>query len=174
MKNQTIIIGLKFVFPIVIIAFLQLYSRLRKGKLTAQAPFLFLQDNDRNRLMTTLAFGFFSQIISSLLNFEASNLNLCRGVFFTEKYTCNFFVTILEGTLTALIAYPLFALISSQHILVSSILGIVYIAWEMVATGLQFNVPPPLILKLSHQIINTGNVLASVLLLRFYFSLPFT
>ena len=52
--------ALAFLIPIVIIVIMQIYSRIKKGKFTAQPPFLFLLDNDRNRLLTITTFGFLS------------------------------------------------------------------------------------------------------------------
>ena len=138
MKGQSVIIALAFTFPILIIAFMQIYSRIKKGRLTAQAPFLFLKDNDRNKLMTTLVFGFLSQTIFDLI-MNKQNLNFCGNVELLEQGICEFFELILYATLAGLLAYPLFALITSPHVLVASIAGILYVTWELIRTGLIFN-----------------------------------
>eukprot|EP00111_Clytia_hemisphaerica_P015089 TCONS_00044442-protein len=116
---------LTFLIPTLIIIIMQIYSRLKKGKLTAQAPFLFLQDNDRNRLMTSLAFGHLSLRVFNIFSGNGQKtvaLALCSRISDQpEYYLCSFFSSILLATLYGFLAFPFFALISSPHLLVSSI-----------------------------------------------------
>ena len=126
--------------PIVIITSMQVFSKIRQRKLTAQAPFLFLRDNDRNRLMTTMVFGYFSKNVANLIINPITYVSVCKKVTMPEIYICNFFVKILLATLQGLMAYPLFALITSPHILIASLIGLSYVIWEMCRIGLHFEI----------------------------------
>ena len=126
--------------PIVIITSMQVFSKIRQRKLTAQAPFLFLRDNDRNRLMTTMVFGYFSKNVANLIINPITYVSVCKKVTMPEIYICNFFAKILLATLQGLMAYPLFALITSPHILIASLIGLSYVIWEMYRIGLNFEI----------------------------------
>ena len=120
-------------FPVVlVITMMQIFSGIRKRKLTVQAPYLFLKDNDRNRLMTTLVFGFFSQNVINLIWTPISDFGVCTTfVGMPEIYICNFFVKILLATLHGMKVYPLFALITSPNILIASLFGIFFVNWHL-------------------------------------------
>ncbi|XP_066935420.1 stimulated by retinoic acid gene 6 protein-like [Clytia hemisphaerica] len=140
--SNTTVLVFNFFIPTLIIIFMQIYSRLKKGKLTAQAPFLFLQDNDRNRLMTSLVFGHLSLQIADIIGDTGTTvgLTLCSSLSGQpEYYLCSFLSRILIATLIGFVSFPLFALISSPHILVSSAVGIGYTVWEIIFLGLQLD-----------------------------------
>ncbi|XP_066921580.1 stimulated by retinoic acid gene 6 protein-like [Clytia hemisphaerica] len=143
--SNTAVPVLAFLIPTLILIIMQIYSRVKKGKLTAQAPFLFLQDNDRNRLMTSLVFGHLSLRVFNMIfgdtdkTFEKALCSSISSGSAPEYNMCSFFSTILLATLNGFLAFPFFALISSPHLLVSSVVGIGFTVWEIIYLGLQFD-----------------------------------
>ncbi|XP_066929247.1 stimulated by retinoic acid gene 6 protein-like [Clytia hemisphaerica] len=139
-EKTTFLTVLWYLLPALVLAILNLHSAWKNSKFTIQPPFMFLQDNDRNRLLTTVTYGFLSQnILEIIIHKDPSAKNTCSSIKGPESYLCSFSMQILMSTLVAFTSYPLFALISSKHLLVASILGIFYTVWEIVKTGLQFH-----------------------------------
>ena len=139
-KSTTFLTTLSHLLPALALIILHFYSSWKNSKFTIQAPFMFLQDNDRNRFLTTVTFGFLSQnILEIVLRQDSSSQNLCSNIEGPEYFLCSFFLRIILSTLKAFTSYPIFVCISSKHLLLSSILGITYTLWEFIKTGLQFH-----------------------------------
>ena len=137
-QKSGLIESLNILLVALIIIMMQVFSRIKEGQLKAQAPYLFLKDNDRNRLMTTLVFGFLSQNVAGLIIIPISDFGVCTKVDIPEIYICNFFAKMMLATVHAMIAYPLFALITSPHILFASLLGIFFVIWQLFRTGFYY------------------------------------
>jgi len=128
----------QFSFVVLILFIMQLYDRLKRGKFVGQPPNTFFRDNDTNREMIAAAFGVVS--LDIMLMIRTDYKTPCRNIGQPEYFICEFFSIAIICVLAAFMTYPMFALISSHHVLLSSVFGVAFVVWNIVQHAVQINV----------------------------------